>query len=70
MSGDLTGTASMSRFVCSNRQANELFDGGNGQRILVYTARPGSPSRHGLDPVASWTATPDHAPAGQAPAAA
>jgi transcriptional regulator with XRE-family HTH domain len=28
-----------------------------GQRLLVYTAEPGSPSQHALDLLASWTAT-------------
>ncbi len=32
-----------------------------GQRILVYSAEPGSPSQHALDLLASWIATPDSA---------
>ena len=32
-----------------------------GQRILVYTAEPGSKSQEPLNPVASWTATPNTA---------
>ena len=31
----------------------------SGQRILVYTAEPGSSSQHGLDLLASWSAPPD-----------
>jgi len=33
--------------------------GDSGQRILVYTAEPGSPSQQGLNLLASWSATPD-----------
>ena len=36
--------------------------GDGGQRILVYTAEPDSPSQEALNLLASWTATPDHAP--------
>lgn len=32
--------------------------GDSGQRILVYTAEPGSPSHQALDLLASWTTTP------------
>jgi transcriptional regulator with XRE-family HTH domain len=32
--------------------------GDSGQRILVYTAEPGSPSQEGLNLLASWSATP------------
>ena len=32
--------------------------GDTGQRILVYTAEPGSPSAEGLASLASWTSTP------------
>jgi transcriptional regulator with XRE-family HTH domain len=32
--------------------------GDSGQRILVYTAEPGSPSQNALDLLASWSATP------------
>jgi hypothetical protein len=32
--------------------------GDTGQRILVYTAEPGSPSHQALDLLASWAATP------------
>jgi transcriptional regulator with XRE-family HTH domain len=34
-----------------------------GLSIIAYTAEPGSPSRQALDLLASWTATPDQAPA-------
>jgi len=36
--------------------------GDGGQRILVYTAEPDSPSQEALNLLASWSATPDHAP--------
>lgn len=36
--------------------------GDGGQRILVYTAEPYSPSQEALNLLASWSATPDHAP--------
>jgi transcriptional regulator with XRE-family HTH domain len=39
-------------------EALELL-GDNGQRILVYTAEPGSPSHEGLNLLASWPATPN-----------
>ena len=32
--------------------------GDSGQRILAYTAEPGSPSQEGLNLLASWSATP------------
>ena len=32
--------------------------GDTGQRILVYSAEPGSPSQHALDLLASWAKTP------------
>ena len=32
--------------------------GDPGQRILVYSAEPASPSQHALDLLASWVATP------------
>jgi hypothetical protein len=35
--------------------------GDSGQRILVYTAEPGSPSQNALDLLASWTSTPEGA---------
>jgi transcriptional regulator with XRE-family HTH domain len=35
--------------------------GDGGQRILVYTAEPASPSQEALNLLASWSATPDHA---------
>jgi transcriptional regulator with XRE-family HTH domain len=34
-----------------------------GQTIVAYTAEAGSPARHALDLLASWTTTPDQAPA-------
>jgi hypothetical protein len=34
-----------------------------GQSIVAYSAEAGSPARHALDLLASWTATPDQAPA-------
>lgn len=34
-----------------------------GLTIVAYTAEPGSPSQEALDLLASWTATPDKAPA-------
>jgi transcriptional regulator with XRE-family HTH domain len=34
-----------------------------GLSIVAYTAEPGSPARHALDLLASWTSTPDQAPA-------
>ncbi len=37
--------------------------GDSGQRILVYTAEPGSPSQAGLNLLASWSATPSQLPA-------
>ena len=37
-------------------EAMEL-PGDNGQRILVYTAEPGSPSDDGLRLLASWATT-------------
>lgn len=36
--------------------------GDGGQRILVYTAEPDSQSQEALNLLASWSATPDHAP--------
>lgn len=33
-----------------------------GQRILVYSAEPGSPSQHALDLLASWATTPANRP--------
>jgi hypothetical protein len=36
--------------------------GDNGQRILVYTAEPGSPSEQSLKLLASWSATPQPTP--------
>lgn len=35
--------------------------GDPGQKLLVYSAEPGSPSRHALDLLASWASTPDAA---------
>ena len=37
--------------------------GDPGQRMLVYTAEPGSPSHEGLQLLASWASTPHDAPA-------
>ena len=37
--------------------------GATGQRILVYSAEPGSPSQQALDLLASWANTPMSAPA-------
>ena len=37
--------------------------GDNGQRILVYSAEPGSRAQEALDLLASWAATPRAAPA-------
>jgi transcriptional regulator with XRE-family HTH domain len=34
-----------------------------GLTIVAYSAEAGSPARHALDLLASWTATPDHPPA-------
>jgi hypothetical protein len=34
-----------------------------GQTVVAYTAEPGSPAHQALDPLASWTSTPDHPPA-------
>jgi transcriptional regulator with XRE-family HTH domain len=34
-----------------------------GQTIVAYSAEPGSPARHALNLLASWTSTPDQAPA-------
>ena len=34
-----------------------------GLSIVAYTAEPGSPARHALDLLASWSSTPDQAPA-------
>jgi transcriptional regulator with XRE-family HTH domain len=34
-----------------------------GQTIVAYTAEPATPARHALDLLASWTSTPDQAPA-------
>jgi transcriptional regulator with XRE-family HTH domain len=34
-----------------------------GQTIVAYSAEAGSPARHALDLLASWTTTPDQAPA-------
>jgi transcriptional regulator with XRE-family HTH domain len=34
-----------------------------GLTIVAYSAEPGSPARHALDLLASWTSTPDQAPA-------
>ena len=34
-----------------------------GLTIVAYSAEGGSPARHALDLLASWTATPDHPPA-------
>ncbi len=35
--------------------------GDSGQRILAYTAEPGSPTHHALDLLVSWVSTPDAA---------
>jgi transcriptional regulator with XRE-family HTH domain len=37
-----------------------------GQTIVAYTSEPDSPSQQALDLLASWTSTPDEAPAGTA----
>jgi transcriptional regulator with XRE-family HTH domain len=37
-----------------------------GLTIVAYSAQAGSPARHALDLLASWTATPDHPPAATA----
>jgi hypothetical protein len=36
--------------------------GDPGQRMLVYSADPGSPSHEGLQLLASWASTPQDAP--------
>jgi hypothetical protein len=41
--------------------------GDAGQRLIVYTAEPGSPSQEALDLLASWAATPEAQPAPDAP---
>ena len=35
--------------------------GDPGQKLLVYSAEPGSPSRQALDLLASWASTPEPA---------
>jgi hypothetical protein len=39
--------------------------GDTGQRILVYSAEPGSPSQQALDLLASWATTTDETPRGR-----
>jgi hypothetical protein len=41
----------------------EMLDlpGDTGQKIIVYSAEPGSPSRERLDLLASWATTPANA---------
>jgi hypothetical protein len=39
--------------------------GDTGQRILVYSAEPGSRSQEALDLLASWASTPTAMPADQ-----
>jgi len=43
--------------------AYEAFElpGDSGQRILAYTAEPGTPTQHALDLLASWASTPSSA---------
>ncbi len=56
-----TGTKSLHHPVVGDLTlAYEALDlpGDNGQRILVYTAEPGSPSEEALNLLASWTAAP------------
>jgi hypothetical protein len=43
--------------VVAHDEALEL-PGDSGQRILVYTAEPGTPSQEGLKLLASWSSTP------------
>ncbi len=37
--------------------------GDPGQKMLVYSAEPGSPSHQGLQLLASWASTPEDEPA-------
>jgi hypothetical protein len=39
--------------------------GDPGQKLLVYSAEPGSPSDHALQLLASWASTPQDEPADQ-----
>jgi MmyB-like transcription regulator ligand binding domain len=39
--------------------------GDSGQRILIHSAEPGSPSQQALDLLASWASTPTAAPAAE-----
>jgi transcriptional regulator with XRE-family HTH domain len=55
-----TGTKTLHHPVVGNLTLDyEALDlpGDAGQRILVYSAEPGSPSQHALDLLASWTTT-------------
>lgn len=47
-----------------DHEALEL-PGDTGQRILIYSAEPGSPSQQSLDLLASWSTTPTRPPADQ-----
>ena len=53
--------------VTLDYEALEL-PGDTGQRILVYSAEPGSPSQQSLDLLASWSTTPTGRPADESAA--
>jgi transcriptional regulator with XRE-family HTH domain len=53
--------------VTLDYEALEL-PGDTGQRILIYSAEPASPSQQSLDLLASWATTPTSRPADEAPA--
>ena len=55
------GLRGLAALAILSYEALEL-PGDGGQRILVYTAEPDSPSQEALNLLASWSATPDHAP--------